>query len=322
MDTRERGFSGILTLTYSLLLLASLVIIAGCGKKGPPTLKSFEKPVAPSSLAAIHREDEIHLLWNFPKDKEITIRSFVILRSSGSEFIRVAEAENNVRSFSDKDFRLGTAYIYKVLAQNYRGTLSNDSNIFTVTAEAVPLPPHAIKFKTTDNSLQLQWQEQSEGTLFNVYKSYEKGLYGLLPVNKEPLTATSFSDPLDLKKTVYYTVRSLTNIPLRNESRPSPELMVNPLEFIPSQPTGLHYFLSSDTVYLSWNEPVETWITGFRIYKRTKGGEYQFEADTQIPAYIDHDKSEGVRDYRVCAVGPLREGPGTEITGIIFDRGR
>ncbi len=322
MDTRKSGFACILSLSHSLLLLAILVIITGCGKKGPPTLKSYDKPAAPSGLAAIHREDEIHLLWHYPKDREIMVRNFIVLRSSGSEFIMLAEAENNKRSFSDKDFRQGTAYTYKVIAQNHRGTSSNDSNLIAVKPEAVPLPPPAIKFRATADSIQLQWQGQSEGTLFNVYKSYEKGIYGLLPANKTPLTDSSFSDPFDLKRTVYYTVRSLTDISLRNESRPSPELVVDPLEFIPSQPSGLRCFLSSERAYLSWNGPEEAWVTGFRVYKRTKGGEYQLKAETQIPAYIDDDKSEGARDYRVHAVGPSREGPGAEITGIIFDGGR
>jgi hypothetical protein len=322
MFTRERFFSGILKLAYSFLLPALLVITAGCGKKGLPTMKSFEKPVAPSSLAAIHREDEIYLLWNYPKDKEITVRNFVVLRSSGSDFKRIAEAENNKRFFSDNDIRTGTSYTYKVLAQNHRGTLSNDSNIITVKPEAVPLPPHAIEFKATDNSIQLKWQGQSEGTFFNVYKSREKGIYGLLPVNKAPLTDKFFSDQFDLKQTVYYTVRSLTDVSLRNESQASPELAVDPLEFIPSQPAGLRWFLSSESVFLSWNGPEEAWVTGFRIYKKTRGGEYKLEAETQIPAYIDHDKSEGERDYRINAVGPSREGPGTEITGIILYRDR
>jgi predicted small lipoprotein YifL len=314
--------SGLRTLLPSLLILLTIVGIAGCGKKGPPTLKSYEKPVAPANPGAIHREDEIHLFWHFPKDKEITIRNFVILRSSGSEFARIAETGNDKRSFSDKDFILGISYIYKVLSQNHRGTLSNDENIITVRPGAVPEPPDVIKFQATDNSIQLKWQAQSRGILFNVYKSHEKNIYGLQPVNKTPLNDTSFNDSFDLRKTVYYTVRSLSDISIRNESRSSSELVVDPLEFIPSQPTGLRSFPSSERIYLTWNEPVEAWVTGFRIYRSTGGGDYLLTAETQIPAYIDQDKSEGKRDYRIHAVGPLKEGPGAGITGIFIDRTR
>ncbi len=62
------------------LLFTAYCLLPSCGKKGDPTLKSYEKPEPPSGLRAIHRESEIILLWEFPKDKEITIKGFHLMK--------------------------------------------------------------------------------------------------------------------------------------------------------------------------------------------------------------------------------------------------
>src|SRR3989337_3925789 len=61
-------------------LLIFCLLIISCGKKGEPTLKSYEKPDPPSNLRAIHRESEIILLWDFPKNKENTIKGFYLMK--------------------------------------------------------------------------------------------------------------------------------------------------------------------------------------------------------------------------------------------------
>jgi len=63
--------------------LIACLLVASCGKKGEPTLKSYEKPDPPSNLRAIHRESEIILLWDFPKNKEKTIKGFYLMKLIG-----------------------------------------------------------------------------------------------------------------------------------------------------------------------------------------------------------------------------------------------
>ncbi|TAN43191.1 MAG: hypothetical protein EPN25_01735 [Nitrospirae bacterium] len=298
-----------------MICLAVLAIAAGCGKKGPPTLSSFEKPQAPSQLTAVHRDNEMKLFWNFPKDKEIVIHNFILLRSSGQEFRKIAEPARESRSFSDRDFSPGQGYQYKIAAQNHKGVFSSDSNIIAVTPGHVPEPPDNLLFRVGPNSLDLQWRGPAGG-LYNVYKSREKGVYGLQPLNKTPLSSLFFSDALDLGKTVYYTIRSLTDSSIRDESLPSSEITVDPHGFMPSPPAGLRAVLSSDRTYLFWDEPAERWVTGFRIYRRLDGEDYRLIAETQIPAFIDHGSSARKRDYRIHAVGPFSEGTGAELTGI------
>ena len=52
------------------VLLAAFFLLTACGKKGDPTLKSYEKPETPSQLTAVFRPSEVILTWQFPRAKE------------------------------------------------------------------------------------------------------------------------------------------------------------------------------------------------------------------------------------------------------------
>ena len=302
--------------TVFLVLFSVALLISGCGKKGAPTLKSYDKPAAPSGLTAIIREDKIQLHWAFPKDKEITVQQIAILRAAGSDFVKIGWTEAGARSYVDGEIQPGAQYRYKVVAMNHRGVFSQDSNTVLITAGRVPPIPQGLTFRVTDTALELKWQPQGNGLMYNVYKSEEPGRYGMVPVNPVPLTLPSFTDSLLLNKTVYYTVRSLTDAATRNESAASAEIVVDPGEFVPGPLHGLRFVASENRVFLSWDLPAESWITGFRVYRRAGGQEYTMAAETQIPAYIDQDPSSSERSYRVHTLGPRREGSGVEIRGV------
>lgn len=311
-------FSRVVVLFCACISCAAPLLISGCGKKTAPTLKSFEKPGPVSGLSAVHIENVVHLKWTYPKDKAHTVRNYVILRSEGREFLRLAETENNVHAFADEDIVPGTTYSYNVLAQNNRGTLSSDT-VIVVRTEPPPPRPGAISFEVKDNFVHLKWRPVSTGAGYNVYKSSEAGSCVTQPVNKVPLTDPAFSDSFNVSRKVFYSVRALTGPPAGNLSGASPELLVDPNEFSPAAPEGVRSIVSSEKVYLSWNGPAESWVTGFRVYKKTGTGPYKLAAETQIPAFIDSDPDPGTRDYRVHAVGPLLEGPGAEVRGLSLE---
>jgi fibronectin type 3 domain-containing protein len=294
------------------------LFLTACGKKGPPSLKSYEKPDAPSLLRAIHRENRIILSWNFPRKKENTIVGFHIFKSAGSGFKKISFLKNNKRSYVDSDFKEGVTYSYKIITQNLTGTHSSDSYIITATPLNTPQPPLHITFKIEEDSVILLWKKQQNDLLFNVYKSYKRNTYGLDPINKTPVTGTLFKDVFDISKPVYYTIRSQTKNQIRDEGVSSEEIVVNPFELIPSTPKDLQFFAATDMVSLYWKEPEDIWVTGYRIYRRLENMDYVMIGETQIPSFIDKYKPTTKRDYRVTAVGPALEGSAAEIKGVVF----
>jgi fibronectin type 3 domain-containing protein len=294
-------------------------LLSACGRKGQPTLKSYEKPAPPSGLSAIHRGSEILLSWEFPKDKEPTLKGFYLLRSSGADFERLAFLENDKRSYTDTAFKIGTIYKYKIVAANLRGITSKDSNIVTVTPETPPPPPGKVSDKVGRDSLLLTWESAGTGALYNIYKSYKQGTYSFRPLNKEPITAMSFTDTLDTKNVVYYTIRSLRGNAWRDEGNASEEIKIDPADFVPSSPENLKAVATQESVYLTWKEPPENWVTGYKVYREIEGEkDFKFIAETPIPSFIDKEAPLTKRNYRVTALGPSREGPPVEIDGVIF----
>lgn len=321
------------------LLFTVCCLLPSCGKKGDPTLKSYEKPDPPSVLRAIHRESEIILLWEFPKDKEPAIKGFYLMKSSpstpplphpggfaevkekgdGWDFEKIATLENNKRSYIDNDFETGSTYKYKIVSQNLKGVTSNDSNIIQIVPETSPPPPGNILFKIEHDSLILNWESAGDRIMYNIYKSNEKGIYHLMPLNKKPVKETSFRDNFDIKGPVYYTIRSLVGGNIRDEGSVSEEIEINPFEFIPSSPSSLQAVVKKENVYLRWKEAPETWVVGYKVYREINKKEgFIFIGETQTPSFLDKDKPSTRRNYRVSALGPSKEGPPAEIKDIVF----
>lgn len=307
---------------YQTLALLPLIIMlfspAACGKKGDPTLKEYEKPAQPTQLRAIHREEKIILHWNYPSEKDEAVEDFILLKSSGAEFKKLRHIEKNKRSYEDTDFETGRTYRYKIIAQSFKGVYSDDSNIIGVSPLDPPTPPSKLAVAIRDKSLLISWEPAGKGLRYNVYRTLEKGKYALSPVNSTPISESSFTDSFDISKTVYYTVRSLHATKIWDEGAPSGELEVVPSELVPSVVKNVRYHAAADRVFLYWDAPEESWVSRFRVYRRTAGRDYLLIGETQITAFVDVEPPLTKRDYRLNAVGPDKEGPGIEIRDVIY----
>ncbi|HMK49917.1 MAG TPA: hypothetical protein VK435_07675 [Thermodesulfovibrionales bacterium] len=314
------------------VLLVTFLLLTACGKKGDPTLKSYEKPEAPSQLAALFIPTEVVLTWQFPKAKEESIKDFYLMRASlrpspagtplWSDFEKLALLKNSDRSFSDKDVQLGGSYKYKVVSQNLRGITGKDSNTVEVKQIRLLDPPGDLSFRVQDNSVMLTWKGPGEPVAYNVYKTFIKGTYAA-SLNKKPLKENSFTDAFDPGKTAYYTVRSVSVEEVVYESAASKELRVSPSELIPSSPLALQAVATADSVVLVWGEPSEKWITGYRVYREISRKEgFVLLGETPVPSFTDKDRPLTKRNYRVTAVGPVEEGPPAEVRNVIYIKPR
>jgi hypothetical protein len=303
---------------FFFLLSAFCCIFSACGKKGEPTLKSYEKPPPPSSLSAVHRESEILFTWSFPKGKESFIKGFHLLKSSGEEFQEIAFLDKNIRSYADTVFSAGDEYRYKMISQNLKGIFSNESNVLVIKPLTTPAPPENLFLKVGHDSLTLTWKSAGNGMLYNVYKSEKSGAYPLSPLTKEPLKETFFEDGINIGKTFYYTVRSLPGGEFRHEGASSIEIKVDPVEFLPSSPRNLQAVPGEQSVHLIWKEAPEEWVSVYRIYRETDEEGFKLIGETQTPSFVDKEKASTKRNYRVSSLGPLKEGPAAEIKGVVY----
>jgi hypothetical protein len=309
----------------------SLVLVA-CGKKGAPTLRSFEKPNPVRNFQAVHREDEIILTWSYPSDDREGIKGFYIeraeipeeepvrtvdekvgVRGKGTEkgYRNIAFIKSDVSSYIDRDFETERHYLYKIRAFSLRNIIGNDSAVVSLVPEILPVPPDLLSFKVKDDAVEIAWPDVSYDIRYNIYRRYEGEQYPVVPLNKRPLVEYSFRDKVNRLKAVYYTVRSVyvtQSGAVKDEGVPSQELEISPAFFVPSRPYGLKYVCSPQKVYLTWNENQEAWITGYRIYRK-KPGEAGFApvGDSLVPAFTDSMPPVDGTLYSVSALGPVKE---------------
>ena len=307
----------LLSTVYCLLFAACLMLVS-CGKKGPPTLKAYEKPSAPAAVKAIHREDRILLSWSYTSKKE-NLKEFYILRAEDSSFQKIASVTKEESSYTDVNFKTGALYKYKVVAGSLKNILSDDSNILIIKPEVVPPAPKNISFKVGNDALNVSWNSAGENVLYNVYRSAEKGKYSINPINKEPLTALKYSDNLETGSPVYYTIRSLLSKEFRSEGQASGEIKVDPSNFIPSKPEGFQTVVADDRVVISWKENPEMWVTKYRIYEKVneKDG-FKLVKESVTPAFTLREKTGMKHIYMVTAAGPLKESEPSEVIAFEF----
>jgi len=302
----------------SFLLLIICLTLVSCGKKGPPTLKAYEKPETPINLTAIHREDKIILSWSHT-DKRKNLNGFHVFKSEGGEFKNIAFVAAGRYSYEDTDFKTGVSYRYKIIAQTLKNVFSDDSNAITVKPEAVPPAPKDLSAQVGNNALNISWKDSGNGIFYNIYKTSDKGKYGLNPMNNEPLKTSSYTDNLELTKPVYYTVRAILTAGIRHEGPPSNEIEVNPSDFTPSKPRGLQTITAEDKTVITWEENPETWTTKYRVYRKTAEAEgFKLVAEPFTPTFTIREKTGKKHTYRITAVGPIKESPPSESVVVDF----
>lgn len=297
-------------LKKTALLFTALISVfccaVSCGKKGPPTLKAYAKPAAPSNLTAIHRENSIILTWSH--DKKGNLKGYRILRSTDTGLKQIAFVEKDKDNYTDTDFKTNVSYTYAVAAETMKDVVSDTSNIIAVTPLPAPTAPRNISKNVTANSVILKWEDANEAVLYNIYKRDVKGSYGMQPINTSPVQQKSFVDSIEMNSIVYYTVRAALNKDSRDEGPASDEISVNPAEFTPSRPKGLKAVAASDKIVILWAENPEIWVKKYRVYRRvSSNGEFILIGEPITPVFTDIEKKWTKQTYRVTAVGPQME---------------
>jgi fibronectin type 3 domain-containing protein len=146
-------------------------LLASCGKKTPPTIKSYEKPETPVLLKAIHREDKVILSWSYGKKENL--KGFYVLKTDNGSFQQVAFIDKNQNSYADTSIKTDISYKYKIIAQSIRDVLSNDSNVVSVKPERLPPAPVNISFRIGNDNLLITWKDIGNEVFYNIYRQRE-----------------------------------------------------------------------------------------------------------------------------------------------------
>ncbi len=241
------------------LICFTLLLLIGCGKKGPVRPYEEKLPEAVSSARLLQRGAEFQLQWQAP-ERNLDGSALVDLDRVNIErlFIREAEFCSECRApwpliakvrtdlpapaqtvgalflLSDSGAQPGQTARYRLQAVNRLGAFGPPLTLKQDYREPVAAPD-GLSISAHDRSVELRWQATPIPTGaqligYQVYRRTAGELFQPLPLNLRPLERPEFSDfGLENSISYHYRIRSLFDFAgQRLESLPSGAVSVRP----------------------------------------------------------------------------------------------
>lgn len=287
--------------TGSILVMAILFFVGGCGYKNRPVPPEQIVPKAIEDLRYSIDEKGVKLTWSYPletiKGTDIVeIDSFSLYRAvvplkdyckncpiPFGEPIEVAggvtsEEERRQASYETSLLRPGHRYFFKVSSRTSWWATSNDSNIISFVWHVPVKAVASVQAKGGDSSVSVSWQPAT--TLLDGRKVENPVKYQVLRslggkgFDKigEPVTGTTFVDRQALTgKKYFYKVQSLMdfdgNIVSGGVSDPVSGMAADMTASIP--PSGVTAVRTGKGIKIFWNRLDDADVKGYKIYRRT-----------------------------------------------------
>ncbi len=229
------------SLAMTALLL--LLVLAGCGKKGPVQPLYAVPPEAPRNLQVHQQGDSFLLSWQAPaRNQDGTpaedLGSFQIFRSSfdasdgcptcrepqelvANVALGNPEAVQQVKHrffWRDRQLAIGSGYAYRVVALTH-GKRTGEAALVHQVCQAPPPAPLQLQADLQQNVIVLSWQptaalpEGSKPAGYNLYRRLTDGPAPLVPVNAKPLKKATLADrSLEPGRRYEYRVSALARI--------------------------------------------------------------------------------------------------------------
>lgn len=237
----------------------ALLLINGCGKKGPVRPKLSTLPEPPGQISLQQQGNLFILGWTIPEKNEdgsrvedltgFRIRRLTYDAAAGCPTCRdpqteVAEIELSYPDpaqrigkrlyWRDVDIRPGTGYRYAIVPLTI-GNHETPAAMIHLAAVQPPPAPTNLRAEAGDASVSLEWQapdlqEEMELVGYNLYRRYAKRAFPIIPVNQDPLQETQLFDRgLDNGSAYEYRVSALVRVKeLLLESMATPGVLITP----------------------------------------------------------------------------------------------
>jgi len=202
------------------VLLILLLLLPGCGKRGPLRPKLAPLPAAPTDFQARQLGNGLLLSWNLPGANQDgspledlrTLHLYrdefepaeecpecretsILYRKIDLDYLEQARRQGNHLLLSDEAILPGRGYRYRLVAVGGSGQEGAPAKL-RIIAQAVPPPPQQLAATPLDRQVRLNWAAvtpQPGTTLvgYNVYRRSPDGSFAEAPVNLAPVETTS-----------------------------------------------------------------------------------------------------------------------------------
>ncbi|OGQ97764.1 MAG: hypothetical protein A2521_02360 [Deltaproteobacteria bacterium RIFOXYD12_FULL_57_12] len=296
MNRGRNFFLGVLGILFVLA-------IAGCGRKSVPVPPQTVLPAPIQDLGYVLDERGVTLSWSYPArlengDKLAGLDSFEILRAvtPAADYcpdcpIRFGEpltiTVDSLPSdatrpgrpvvYSESLLRPGHRYFFTVRSRAGVWQASRDSNVVTFVWEVPPRAPTDLTVIAGDGSLTLVWQPPTalldgrplpEDIAYRVYRAGDDGRFAVLP--GDPVAGSRFrDDTVQNNKKYSYKVRAIRRLGETVLAGAASQVETgSPRDLTPpAPPRHLMAVVVADGVSLSWEQPGDSDVAGYRIYR-------------------------------------------------------
>ncbi len=220
----------------------TVLVLAGCGRKGPLVPPEAMVPAPITDLRTVQQGERFIVSWTQPgreeaggplkdlagfrvfqrevlppqEDCEECPTAYKLIRTVDLEYLQDVVRAGNAYSFVETGLDTGKTYQYKVIAFKSDGSESKPSNLARRKKVTPPLPP-VVQATSSPTSVVLHWEAAAlpkDGTLVG-YQVYRKKAGTAAPelLTGKPLQEASFED-LHLERGVKYdyTVRTAAKV--------------------------------------------------------------------------------------------------------------
>lgn len=317
-----------------LLVLFSLTLLVGCGRKTPTVPPQAVVAQAISDLHFQVDDEGVTLTWTYPRlsvanERISNIRTFIISKASipaadycaGCPVVfdyqfkvdATALEPGNQVTYRDTDLAPGYHYVYLVRASSGWRVVSKPSNRITFARQHALLAPADLQVEIGDSRLTLHWsavRHRADGSpvedlRYQLYRSRDNKKFLPQGLATERL---SYTDPTVVNgRTYFYQVRAILADAQDNMilGRPSQTAIGIPVDMTPpAPPTALVVIGRKQGVQLHWQGSPDADVAGYHIYRHDADSDWQRIASTGAGAisYADHtDLTAGTYKYRVTA---------------------
>jgi hypothetical protein len=227
-------------MTRAATLVALFLVLAGCGRTGPPVPPEQVAPLPPSDLRAVVVDDAIEVGLSIPNRRadnkrlrelstihvfrtddagEGDVKPALMTRGRIAGYAEVATirmtdpapavvAKERVTLPDRSTLTTGRRYTYVVLAEDAHGRVSVPSSRVTATYIATPTAPAEVRAAAGDREIRLEWKPPAQ---------LRDGSASTDPLVYEVLRAAGPDDPLAVNATTASDATEFVDRGLENE---------------------------------------------------------------------------------------------------------
>ena len=276
-------------------------------------------PAAPTGLTADASYDSVTLNWTAPTQGTVT--GYRVFRGTDADSLSpiVQDTGNTSTEYTDSTVAVETTYHYAVLALSQDGDGAQSAAVSATTPAApqpVPSKPTGLTAAPSHDRVTLSWNEPQDSSItgYQIWRGADAA--SLASIKADTGNAlVSYVDNTVTAETVYHYAVSAINQTGTGDRSGAVSTTTPATPQPPTAPTGLTTSgVTHNSITLSWTDPEDTSITGYRVLRGNEAGNLTAIAQDTGNANVEYTDStvaaETAYHYAVLALNP--NGPGAQ----------